>query len=812
MATLFGSNIKRREDPRLITGAATYTDDLKLPGMCYAAILRSPYAHARINSIDVSAARAAPGVLAVYDGRTVADKSVPVPCAWNVPNCDINLPHHHLLAFETVRHVGDGVAMVVAETRAQARDALDLIDVDYEPLPAETDPERAAQPGAPQFHDGIPNNIAFKWTVAGGDAERAFNEAEVRVELRIVQQRVLPTAMECRAAVASYNKGSGHLTLWVTSQNPHIHRFLCSVMLKLPEHRIRVVAPEVGGGFGSKIPVYADEALVSLAAMDLGRPVKWTEDRSENYKATIHGRDHIQYVEMCGTRDGRITGIRTRVYAGLGAYASTAGPGVPTILHGLVYSGAYTIPNIHGTVYGMFTSATPVDAYRGAGRPEAAFLVERLVDTYAREAGLDPVDVRRKNFIPKDKFPYTVATGITYDSGDYEGALDKALGIFDYKKFRAEQAEARKAGRYLGVGLVSYIEICGLGPSQVAGAVGFGGGLYDSAIVRVYPTGVVRVYIGAKPHGQGQETTFAQFVAEDLGIPIENVEIVHGDTESTAQGWGTYGSRATAVCGSAVKIATQRVKEKAKRIAAHLLEASEDDIEWKDDRFSVKGSPDQARSFAELALAANVGWNLPGGMEPGLEANAFFDPTNFVYPFGTHICTVEVDPDTGKVDILRYIAVDDCGPQINPMIVQGQIHGGVVQGIGEALQEIAIYDQDGQLLTGTMMDYAVPRASQMPHIETASTYTPSPVNPLGIKGCGEAGTIASAAAVVNAVVDALSPLGIRTIDKPVTPARVWAAIQAARTGGNGAAGGNGSHGAGGATANQAEIHGMGATQ
>jgi aerobic carbon-monoxide dehydrogenase large subunit len=542
----------------------------------------------------------------------------------------------------------------------------------------------------------------------------------------------------------------------------------------------------VGGGFGSKIPAYPDEALVSFAAMQLGRPVKWTEDRSENYKVTIHGRDHVEYVEMCGAKDGRITGIRTKVYAGLGAYASTAGPGIPTILHGLVYSGAYQIPNILGTIHGVYTSGAPVDAYRGAGRPEAAFLVERLVDIYARKIGMDPAEVRRKNFIPKDKFPFTVATGVTYDSGDYEPALDKALEILDYQAFRRQQAQERTKGRYLGVGVVSYIEICGLGPSQVAGAVGFGGGLYDSAIVRVYPTGVVRVYIGASPHGQGEETTFAQIVAEEFGYPIENVEIVHGDTETTPQGWGTYGSRSTAVCGSAVKVATQRVKEKAKKIAAHLLEANEQDVEWKDDAFRVRGSADQFKSFAEVALMANVAWNMPAGVEPGLEASAFFDPSNFVYPFGSHVCTVEVDLDTGEVKILRYIAVDDCGPHINPMIVEGQMHGGIIQGLGEGLQEIALYDDDGQLITGTMMDYAVPRASQMPHLELDHTVTPSPVNPLGIKGCGEAGTIASAACLVNAVCDALAPFGIVHIDKPLTPARVWAAIQAARAGGNGA--------------------------
>ncbi len=782
MSTLFGSSIKRREDPRLITGKGTFVDDVSLAGMVYAGILRSPYAHAKIKKIDATAARGLSGVLAVYTGADLTDALIPVPCAWNLPNADLKLPPHPHLAVEKVRYVGDGVAMVIAESRAIVRDALDLIDVDYEPLKAVVNPEAALKPGAPVLHADVAGNQAFKWVVAGGDADGAFAKAEVKVALTIKQNRLLPTAMEPRAAVASYNAGTGQLTLWATSQNPHIHRFLCSVMLKLPEHRVRIISPDVGGGFGSKIPAYADEALVAFASMKLGRPVKWTEDRSENYKATIHGRDHVQYVELCGTKAGQITGIRTTVYAGLGAYASTAGPGVPTILHGLMYSGAYTIPNIHGTIYGAYTTTTPVDAYRGAGRPEATYLIERLVDTFARELGADPVEVRRKNFIPQDKFPYTVATGITYDSGNYEGTLDKALGMLDYKGFRAEQAKALKQGRFLGVGVCTYTEICGLGPSQVAGAIGFGGGLYDSAIVRVYPTGMVRVYIGTKPHGQGEETTFAQIVADEFGYPVESVEIVSGDTDNTPQGWGTYGSRTTAVGGTAVKIAAQRVKEKAKKLAAHLLEANERDLEWKDGKFMVRGSPDKAKGFAELALMANVAWNMPAGLEPGLEATAFFDPSNFVYPFGAHLCTVEVDAETGQVKILRYIAVDDCGNVINPMIVDGQVHGGVIQGIGEALQEIAIYDDDGQLLTGTMMDYAVPKASQMPHLELARTVTPSPVNPMGVKGVGETGTIAAAATVVNAVCDALAPLGIRHIDKPLTPATVWAAIQRAKGG------------------------------
>ena len=783
MPTLIGSSLKRREDPRLITGNATYTDDVQLPGMLYAAVLRSPWAHARVGRIDVDRAKGLKGVTAVYTGRDVVDHVNPVPCAWMVPACDLKVPPHHLLAVDTVRYAGDGVALVVAETREAARDALDLIDVDYEPLSASTDPEAAAGEGVAALHDDIASNIAFTWTVAGGDADAAFAAAPVAVSLRLVQQRMIPTAMETRAAVASYNAGSGQLTLWVTSQNPHIHRFLCSVMLKLPEHRIRVIAPEVGGAFGSKIAAYADEALACFASMQLKRPVKWTEDRSENFKVTTHGRDHVQYVEMCGTQDGHITGLRTRVFAGLGAYASTAAPGVPTILHGLMYSGPYTIPNIKGVIKGVYTNTTPVDAYRGAGRPEATYLLERLIDHFAKKIGMDAVEVRRRNLVPADKFPYATVTGLTYDSGNYQGALDKALGMLDYDAFRAEQAAARKKGRYLGVGVTTYNEMCGLGPSAVAGAVGFGGGLYESAIIRVFPTGVARVYIGAKPHGQGEETTFAQIVAEEFGLDSECVEIVHGDTDNTPQGWGTYGSRTTAVSGSAVKLAAMRVKEKAKKVAAHLLGAEESEMEWNGTHFEVRGSPERSKGFAELALMSNLAWNMPAGVEPGLEATATFDPTNFVFPFGTHICTVEVDVDTGEVKILRYIAVDDCGPLINPMIVEGQVHGGVIQGIGEALQEIAIYDEDGQLLTGTLMDYAIPHAAQVPRIETAHTVTPSPVNPLGVKGIGEAGTIASVPTVVSAVCDALAPLGISHIDKPLTPARVWAAIQAAKKGG-----------------------------
>ena len=575
----------------------------------------------------------------------------------------------------------------------------------------------------------------------------------------------------------------GELTLWNTSQNPHIARFLTSVVTGVPEHKVRVIAPEVGGGFGSKIPYYADEAITSFCSMRLGVPVKWTETRSENYQITTQGRDHIEEVGMAATSDGKITGIRTTVYAGLGAYLSTASPGVPTILHGLMYSGAYDIPNIGGTVYGVFNNGTPVDAYRGAGRPEATMLIERLVDLLAAKLGMDPVELRRKNLIPKFENGHDVATGITYDSGDYEATLDTCLDAADYASLRSEQAQAREAGRLVGIGVCTYVEICGLGPSQVAGAVGFQGGLWESAIVRFHPTGKVNVMVGSSPHGQGEETTFAQIVAGEVGVDVDDVEIIHGDTDLTPMGWGTYGSRTTAVSGAAVTLATRKIKEKSKALAAHLLEAAAEDIEYEDGRFFVRGSPDQHKTIQDIALMANVAWDMPEGMEPGLEASAFYDPPNFTFPFGAHLAVVEVDPVTGQIDLQRYYAVDDCGVQINPMIVEGQVHGGVVQGVGPALWEGVVYDEDGQPLTGTMLDYALPRADGFPDIHVQSNTTPSPHHPLGVKGVGEAGTIASTATVYNAVMDALRPLGIDRVDMPLTPEKVWRAINDAQNGG-----------------------------
>jgi carbon-monoxide dehydrogenase large subunit len=773
---IFGSGIRRREDPRLITGQASYTDDIKLPHMAHAAILRSPHAHARITNIDTSAAAESPGVVAVYTGTDTDSVLNPIPCAWIVPDTDTKAVAYPAMASEIVRYVGEAVAVVVAEDRYQAEDALELITVDYETLPAVVNPEAAMQAGAPQLHDDAPNNQAFHWVAAGGDTDAAFESAEVTVKDTIIQQRLIPNAMEPRSAVASYLSSMGELTLWNTTQNPHIARFVTSMVTGLGEHKIRVIAPEVGGGFGSKIPVYPWEMLAVFCSMKLGRPVKWTETRTENYVASIHGRDHVEHVEMAANRDGTITGLRSLVYAGMGAYLSTAGPGVPTILHGLIYSGPYDIPNIKADIYGVFTNTTPVDAYRGAGRPEATFLLERMVDLLADELGMDPVELRRKNLIPKFEDGHDVALGITYDSGDYLLPLDKALDHVNYRQLREEQARLREHNQYMGIAVSCYCEICGIGPSQVAGAVGFGGGLWESAIVRFYATGKVNVFIGTSPHGQGEETTFAQILSDELGVPVDDIEIVHGDTDNTPMGWGTYGSRTTVVGGAAVALAARKIKEKGKALAAHLLEAAEEDIDYEDGKFFVRGSPDQNKTIQDIALMANVAWNMPEGMEPGLEASAFYDPPNFVYPFGTHVAVVMVDPDNGNIELTRYVAVDDCGPQINPMIVEGQVHGGVVQGAGQALWEGAVYDDSGQLLTGSMMDYAVPRAHMVPDIEVLSTVTPSPHNPLGIKGIGETGAIASTITIYNAVMDALKPLGVTKLDMPLTPERIWQAI------------------------------------
>ena len=774
----FGSRIKRREDPKLITGQGTFTDDIRLVGVLHAVLVRSPHAHARISSIDASKARNHPGVVAVFTGADLQQQLGSMPVGWVLP--DLKQPPHPPMATDTVKFAGEAVAAVVADSPSAAADGAAMVELTYEPLPVVVNAEETTRSGAPQIHPEAPNNIAWEWEVGGGDIEAAASQSEVTIHQRIIQQRLIPNAMEGRAVVADYNRGTNQLTVWTSTQIPHLVRLLMSLVTGHPEHQLRVIAPDVGGGFGSKICMYAEEIIIAVLAKQLARPVRWTETREENYVATNHGRDHVQDLEIMGNRDGTITGLKVTVYANIGAHLSTFAPLVPTYLFGLMLVGAYKTPNLSCKVYGTFTNTTPVDAYRGAGRPEATFILERMVDMFAQEIGMDPADVRRKNLIPPFENGHTIATGVAYDSGNYEIAFNRALEMVDYQSFRQEQEQARGEGRYLGVGLCSYVEICGGAPSAIATALGAQVGLYESALVRVHPTGKVTVYTGASPHGQGNETTFSQLVSSELGIPMDDVDVVHGDTAQVQFGIGTFGSRSAAVGGAAVYLSLAKVKDKVKQLVAHQLEAAEADMVYEDGKIFVRGAPDSAKTFQEIALAAHMASSLPEGMEPGLEATSFFDPSNFTWPFGTHVCVVEVDPDTGEVKILRYVAVDDVGNVINPMIVDGMVHGGVAQGIGQALQEEAIYDDNGQLLTGSMMDYAIPAADVLPSFEMDRTVTPSPVNPLGVKGAGEAGTIAASPAVVNAVVNALAPFGIKHIDMPVKPEKVWRAIQAAR--------------------------------
>ncbi len=782
MATrIIGSTVKRREDPRLITGAGKYTDNITLPRMTYMAILRSPFAHAKIKRLDVSKAKAHPGVLAVFTGKDLKTAGVnPIPVGWLLP--DIKIGPHYALAVDEVRYTGDGVAAVIARDRYTAKDALELIDVDYAPLPVVVDAEKATLPGAPQLHPEAPNNIAYTWKIGGGDVDKALQEADGVVKQRIINQRLIPTAMEPRAAVADYQPATGDLTLYNTNQNPHIIRLLLTLVLGQPEHKLRVVSPDVGGGFGSKIYLYADEIVACFASKQLGRPVKWQEERTENYKATIHGRDHISDVQIGYKKDGTITALKVKTWSNQGAFLSNFAPLIPTFLYGPMLQGTYTIPNVFVEVYGTYTNTTPVDAYRGAGRPEATYLIERAVDMVAFELKMDPADIRRKNLIPAftDK-PYQTCMAYAYDSGNYPATLEKALGMAGYKDLRKQQAELRKQGRYMGIGVVTYVEITGAAPAQVAASLGAGVALVESAHVRVHPTGKVVVMTGAHSHGQGHETTFAQIVADQLGLNVEDVEVVHGDTDRTPWGAGTYGSRSQPVGGAAVYIATQRVIEKGKKFASHMLEAAEGDVLFEGGKYFVKGAPSRAVQFTDVALEAYTAKKTPADVESGLEATAFFNPSNFTFPAGAHIAVVEVDKDTGKVELQRYIAVDDVGKVINPMIVEGQAHGGIAQGVGQALWEEAVYDENGQLLSGSMMDYCLPVASYLPSFETARLETPSPVNPLGTKGAGEAGTIASTPTVANAVMDALRPFGVRHIDMPLTSEKVWRAIRDSQT-------------------------------
>ncbi|MBA3531816.1 MAG: molybdopterin-dependent oxidoreductase [Ardenticatenales bacterium] len=787
MGNYMGESIKRREDPRFIQGKGKYVANLHIPNMAHVAILRSPYAHARIRSINTDAAKALDGVIAVYTGQELIDGGVgKLPCGWNVP--DIKVPDRWPLMVDRVRHVGDSVVAVVAESPYIAYDALELIEVDYEPLPVVIDARKTTEPGVPLVHDEIPDNISYAWALGNKDeTEQAFASAEHVVELELINQRLIPNAMEPRAAVAQWDAYTEEMTLWTTSQNPHPIRLLLSAFtLGIPEQKLRVISPDVGGGFGSKIFHYPEEVIVPWIAREINRPVKWVCSRSESYLTDSHGRDHVTVARLALKKDGTFTGLHVQTWSNQGAYLSTFAPLIPTALYITLLSGLYKIPAIWGEMWGTLTNTVPVDAYRGAGRPEASYLVERLVDIAAQELGMDPVELRRKNFIPADEFPYQTPVAFLYDSGDYHRLFDKALGMFGYDALRESQKAAREQGRLVGIGVAGCIEASGPAPSQVAGALGAAVGFWESAVIRVHPTGKATVLTGSHSHGQGHETTFAQVVADQLGMDINDVEIVHGDTGRVPFGMGTYGSRSGCVGGSALVRAAEKVRAKAIKIAAHQMEAAEEDIVYDrtTGKLHVKGSPAHAKGFAEIAFAAYTAHNLPAGLEPGLEESAFYDPANFTFPNSCHISQVEIDRETGEVHIQHYTAVDDVGNVINPLVVEGQILGGIVQGIGQALTEAAVYDEAGQLLSGSMMDYAVPKAMLFPMFDVDRTVTPSPHNPLGVKGAGEMGTIAATVAIANAVMDALAPLGIRHLEMPLTASKLWHAIQGA-SGGNG---------------------------
>lgn len=781
MSRHVGARMKRVEDPRFIRGKGRYVANMQRPHMVHVAILRSPYAHARINGIDSSQAEALAGVIAVFTGQDLIEGGVgKLPCGWVVPNTIV--PDRWPLEPEFVRHMGDSVAAVVAETAYIAEDALDLIEVDYEPLPTVVDGRKATEAGAPLVHANVPNNVSYPWALGDKEAmEKAFAEADYIVELELINQRLIPNAMEPRAAVAEWDEAMEEMTLWTTSQNPHPIRLLLSAFtLGIPENKLRVISPDVGGGFGSKIFHYPEEIIVPWVARKLNRPAKWVATRSESFMTDSHGRDHVTVAKLAMTNAGIFTGLHVQTWANQGAYLSTFAPLIPTALYITLLSGLYKIPGIYGEMWGTLTNTVPVDAYRGAGRPEASYLLERLVDLAAADLNMDPLEIRRKNFIPADEFPYQTPVAFLYDSGDYDTLFDEAIANFDYEGARQAQARMRAEGRLVGIGIAGAIEASGPAPSAVAGSLGSAVGFWESAVVRVHPTGKVSVLTGAHSHGQGHETTFAQIAADELGLAPEDIEIVHGDTGRVPFGMGTYGSRSTNVGGSAIVMAARKVREKAKKLAAHLLEAAEEDIVFdrESGRLHVKGAPDQGKAFGEVAFAAYTAHSMPEGMEPGLEEQSFFDPANFTFPNSAHFAMVEVDRETGHVHILKYIAVDDVGTLINPLIVEGQIVGGIVQGIGQAVTEGAVYDEDGQLLSGTFMDYAMPKAHQFPTFHVSNTVTPSPDNPLGVKGAGEMGTIAATPTIANAVMDALAPLGVRHIEMPLTPQKLWKVIDA----------------------------------
>ena len=779
-----GQSLRRKEDPRLITGSATYVDDIALPGMLHAAIVRSPEAHARIVSIDGSAALARRGIRAVFTGEDMGDLLAPLPMAWAPPGVEVKTPERWPLVRGRVCHVGDAVAMVVGEDKYAVVDAAQDVWVEYESLPVVVDVEEALKDGT-LVHESLGTNTAHEWSMGGGDIEQALADADVVVERRIVNHRTAGAAIEPRGCIAEYR--AGQLTVWSSTQVPHLVRLFYAVQMGISEDKVRVIAPEVGGGFGSKLQVCAEETLCAWASKQLGRPVKWIETRSENMAVSHHGRDQVDYVRMGAKSDGTITAFHAKIIQDVGAYFGLLTPMIPE-LGAFVMTGCYRIPAVRTDIVGVFTNKYFTDAIRGAGRPEMTHMLEVTIDQLAVELGMDAVEIRRKNFIPPDAFPYATPYGITYDSGNYEVALDRALEIIDLKSFRAEQASLRELGILRGVGFSTYTEICGLAPSRAVGPTGFGLGigLYESALVRVHPTGSVTIFTGASPHGQGHETGFAQIVADRLGADPALVEVVHGDTATGPMGLGTYGSRSLAVGGVAAAHAAEKIAAKCREIVAHNLEADPADIELHGGRFSLRGDPEQGMTLAEVAGCAYIdATKMPEDMELGLEQTLIYDPTNFVFPFGTHVCVVEVDPETGKVTVLRWVAVDDCGPAINPMLIDGQVHGGVAHGIGQALYEQVVYDDRGQLVTGTFMDYALPTANEVPNFETDRTETKSPSNSLGVKGIGEAGTIAATPAIVNAVIDALRHTGISYIDMPLTPLRVWQALEEARGRGDG---------------------------
>ncbi|GAA1553166.1 molybdopterin-dependent oxidoreductase [Actinomadura kijaniata] len=768
---------RRSEDARLVSGRTRWTDNLNPAGTLHVAFLRSPHAHARITRVDVAAARRVPGVVAAFGGADLAEEQGSLPCAWTVTE-DMKLPAHPPLAVTEARYAGEPVACVVARDRYAAADALEEIDVDYEPLPAVVQMEEALRQGGPLVHQELETNRAYRWVFENGDLDAAFRDAPVLIERRYVQQRLIPTAMEPRAVLCEPD--GDDFTLYSATQIPHILRLMLATVTQIPEHRIRVVAPDVGGGFGSKLQVYGEEVLCLLLARRLGRPVKWTESRSEGNMATHHGRDQIQRLTLAAERDGRVRGVKVDLLADMGAYLMLVTPGIP-LLGAFMFNGIYKMDAYSFTCTGVFTTKTPTDAYRGAGRPEATFAIERLMDELAAELGLDPIEVRRRNWIGHGEFPYETVAGLTYDSGNYEAATDRALALFEYDKLRAEQADRRERRDVvqLGIGVSTYTEMCGLAPSRVLGSLAYGAGGWEHASVRILPSGKVEVVTGSSAHGQGHETAWAQIAADRLGVPFEDVKVLHGDTAVAPKGMDTYGSRSLAVGGIALYQACDRVVDRARRVAAHLMEASEQDLEFSGGRFAVRGAAAEGPSIQEVALAAFAAHDLPDGVEPSLDADATFDPGNFSFPHGTHLCAVEVDTETGKVRIRSYVAVDDVGHVVNPLIVEGQVHGGLAQGIAQALYEEAVYDADGNLTTTTMADYLVPSAADLPEFVTDRTETPATSNPLGVKGVGEAGTIASTPAVVNAIVDALRHHGVTDVPMPCTPERVWRALRQA---------------------------------